>query len=132
MGGIQEQNRLIAYYTGGTSHAKHIEKDEDKLKIHNLEAQFPVISQPVCERCEHLCLWDQTKGMFGETVPLGVCMNCGTITKKPITFGEYLANGYDIPSFLGGKEKDDSIEARKLLNLLFNKGDVDGRDEILQ
>lgn len=126
MDNIQRQNQFIAYYTGGTTHAKHIANDADRLKILGVESQFPIISQPVCEKCEHLGLWDQTRGMFNEVIPLGVCLHCGTITKKPITFGEYLAAGYDVQAFLGGKEKDDAILARNILNMLFNKEGADG------
>ena len=126
MADIHAQNQFIAYYTGGTEHSKRAKNDEERLKIRGVEAQIPLITQPICEHCERLCYWDQERGMFGQVVPLGVCTECGGITRKPLTYGEYLANGYDIPSYLGGKEREDSLLARNILNMLFNTEERDG------
>lgn len=126
MSEIHRQNKFIAYYTGGTKHSERAKNDEERLKIRGVETQIPLISQPICEHCERLCLWDQERGMFGNIVHLGVCTECGGITKNPLTYGEYLANGYDIPSYITGKEKEDSLLARNILNMLFNKEGADG------
>ena len=126
MDNIQRQNRFIAYYMGGTKHAERAKNDEERLKIRGVETQIPLISQPICEHCERLCYWDQERGIFGQVVPLGVCVECGGITRKPLTYGEYLAAGYDIPPYLSGKEKEDSLLDRNILNMLFNKEGSDG------
>ena len=120
-----ETNKIIAKWVGGTVHAKRAENDGDRLKIAQVETQVELIKQPICERCERLGLWDKEIGIFGQLVPLCYCLECGTITKNPLTYGEYLANGYDIPAYMSDMERADSLMARKLLNLMFN---ADGKD----
>ena len=55
-----------------------------------IEKRFPLTKLPVCGACEKLAMWGN--GMQG------ICRSCGTITKNPITYSEYLASGYDIDS----------------------------------
>ena len=53
-----------------------------------IENRFPLTKLPVCGGCERLGFWG--KGMQG------ICKKCGTVTKNPVTYAEYLATGHDI------------------------------------
>lgn len=130
---ISKQNKLIAYYTGGTNHAKRAKNDVERLQIAKVESQFPLISQPICERCERIGLWDKEYSIFGTMTPLCQCLECGAITKNPLTFGEYLANGYDLPAHMSEANREIAIKARKTLNMIMNIDGKDGRnDEIFK
>lgn len=126
---ILNSNNFVKFYTGGTTHNRRLLTNNDIYKIAGVEVQVPIIKQPICEHCERICIWSKTTDMFGKTVPLGICTYCGTRTKNPLTYGEFLANGYDIPITVTGKEKEQSIVARKLLNIMLNTKGRNGVDE---
>ena len=119
------QNNFIKIFTGGTKHNRRLLTNNDIYKIHGVECHVPIIRQPICEHCERVVMWDWTTDMLGREVPLARCSYCGTITKNPMTYGEYLANGYDIPETMKGRDREQSIKARQLINMLFN---VEGRN----
>lgn len=129
---IRRSNNLIKIFTGGTSHNRRLLTNNDIMKIHDVEIQVPIISQPVCEHCERIVLWSHTRGKFGETIPLGICSYCGTITKNPMTYGEWLAAGHDIPIYITGRDRADSIRARQMLNAWLNVDGRDNRDEVFE
>lgn len=129
---IAKDNKILKMYTGGTNHNRRTLNEGDVYKISGIMQQVPLISQPICEHCERIGIWDWDIDMWGQLRPLCQCETCGTITKHPMTYGEYLANGYDIPITVVGKDREDSILARKLLNMLMNVDGKDGRDEILK
>ena len=125
---IKKSNLLVLEMTGGSAHTRRTLTKGDIYKIRDVEIAVPIVSQPVCERCERICMWDSTVDMWNQIIPIAYCDSCGTTTKKPMTYGEYLANGHDIPSHLTGKEREDSLEARRLINLMFNEEGRDGND----
>ena len=118
--GIRDHNNFVKFFTGGTNHNRRLLTNNDIYKIHGVEVHVPIIKQPICEHCERIVMWDWEKDMFGREVPLAVCSYCGTITKNPMTYGEYLANGYDIPANVVGKQREQSVMARQMLNHMFN------------
>jgi len=129
---IFEANKFIKFATGGTTHNRRLLSNDEMFKIRDVEIAVPIISQPVCEHCERLGLWHSERDMWGQIVPICYCEHCGTITKKPLTYGEYLANGYDIPANIVGRDREDSIKARQMLNAWFNVDGKDNRDEVFQ
>jgi hypothetical protein len=126
---ILDSNNFIKYYTGGTTHNRRLLTNNDIYKIAGVEVQVPIIKQPICEHCERICVWTKTKGTFGQVIPTGYCSYCGTMTKNPLTYGEFLANGYDIPAYVVGKDREQSIAARKLLNIMLNTKGRNGVDK---
>ena len=126
------ENNFIKIYTGGTNHNRRMMSEKDVYTIAGVMHEVPLISQPICEHCERLGIWDWDYDMWGKPRPLCQCETCGTITKHPMTYGEYLANGHDIPSTIVGKDREDSVLARKLLNMLLNVDGKDGRNELLE
>jgi hypothetical protein len=129
---IRKSNNLIKIFTGGTSHNRRLLTNNDIMTIHNVEVHVPIISQPICEHCERIVIWSQTRGTFGEVIPLGMCKYCGTITKNPMTYGEWLAAGHDIPNTVVGRDRADSIRARQMLNAWLNIEGKDNRDEVFE
>jgi len=85
---ISEHNRLIKVVFDGSKHLKHVLTNEIVRQMTIIEGRFPLTRLPVCGHCEKLGLW----GPDGA----GYCQSCGTITKHPITYSEYLASGYDV------------------------------------
>lgn len=88
----RQHNDLIIKCYQGNSHLKHILTQADIHKMAVIEEGFPLTKLPVCSHCEGLGLWH--KGRNGET--LGVCRKCGTYTKDPLTYSNYLAKNYDV------------------------------------
>ena len=127
-----KENNFIKIYTGGTKHNRRMMSEKDVFTIQGVMHQVPLIAQPICEHCERLGIWDWDIDMWGKPRPLCFCETCGTITKNPLTYGEYLANGYDIPSTITGRDREDSILARKILNMLLNVDGKDGRNDLLE
>lgn len=118
-------NRILKMTSGGTKHAKKVLTDEQIYTVCGISIKIPLISQPMCEHCENIGIWDWDKDMFGQEVVYCYCQKCGTLTKNPITYGEYMAMGYDLPDAITGREREEMLEAKKLLNLMFN---IEGRD----
>lgn len=88
MATISEHNQLLKVVLDGSKHLKHVLTNETVRTMTMLEGRYPLTRLPVCGHCEKLALW----GPGG----VGVCQTCGTITKRPVTYAEYLASGYDI------------------------------------
>jgi hypothetical protein len=125
---MKAQNKLIKVFTGGTAHNRRLLTNNDIYKIAGIERQVPIVKQPICEHCERVVIWDWEYDMFGREVPLAVCEYCGTITKNPMTYGEYLMNGYDIPATVTGAKRQQSEAARVLINMMFN---MKGRNGVI-
>ena len=92
MASEQEHNQLIKVLFDGNKHLKHVLSDEEIKQMTIIEGRFPLTKLPVCAHCEKLGLWH--KDSTGK--PIGYCRQCGTITKKPVTYSTYLAQGMDI------------------------------------
>lgn len=89
MATIQEHNnQIMKVILNGSDHLKHVLTDESIRRMTAIENRYPLTKLPVCPHCERLAMW----GEGG----CGICRKCGTITKRPITYAEYLAHGYDI------------------------------------
>lgn len=88
MGQYDKSNNLLKIILGSGNHLKHVLTNEMIAKMTVLEGRFPLTKLPVCGHCEKLAMW----GKDG----CGICPDCGTITTKPLTYAEYLADGYDI------------------------------------
>lgn len=87
MSTIAEHNQLIKICFNGNKHFKHVLKQDDIKNMTLIENRFPLTKLPVCGSCESLAYWCR-----GE----GYCKKCGTITKNPLTYSNYLGSGYDI------------------------------------
>ena len=88
MSTISEHNRLIKVVLDGSKHLKHVLTNDMVNKMTMIEGRFPLSRLPVCGGCEKLAMY----GPDGS----GYCQSCGTITKHPITYSEYLASGFDV------------------------------------
>ena len=87
---VSEHNSLMKIVFDGNKHLNHIMTSEQLKKSTLLEDRYPVTRMPVCGHCEKLAYWDKGGTAY--------CPDCGTYTKKPITYSSYLASGYDISS----------------------------------
>jgi hypothetical protein len=80
-----------------------------------VEGRCPIAKQPMCGWCERVALWG--RGADGSMV--AYCHVCGSTTSKPMTYSEYIANGYDIPEVERksprGKEL---LQVQKLLDIM--------------
>lgn len=85
---IGQHNQLIKICFDGSNHLKHVLSNEEIKNMTLLEERFPLTKLPVCGCCEKLAMWGKDM--------CGVCRSCGTITKNPMTYSNYLASGYDI------------------------------------
>lgn len=129
---LKAHNQLIKIYTGGTTHNRRLLTNEEMYKIQGIEYQVPIIKQPICEHCERVVMWDweiQNVGGRLVEIPLARCVHCGTITKNPLTYGEFLLNGYDMPSNMSPKQREQGRAARALINMMFN---MKGRNGIIE
>lgn len=89
MATIGKHNQLIKIMLGGSNkHLNHVLTDEAIKSMTLIESRYPITRLPVCEHCEKLGMWNKDG--------FGVCRACGTITKNPITYSQYLSMGYDI------------------------------------
>lgn len=77
----------------GNKSMRHVLTDEDIKKMTLTEGRFPFTRLPVCAHCEKLGLWSSDK-ITGEMI--GICKSCGTITKNPHTYSDYLSRNYDV------------------------------------
>lgn len=92
MASVQEHNNLITKCYEGNPHLKHVLTVEDINKMTMIEGRFPLTKLPVCSHCEKLGLWSKDSN----NEEIGICKYCGTITRKPMTYSEYLTKGYDV------------------------------------
>jgi len=73
---------------------KHVLDNDDIKKMCLIEGSYPFTKLPVCNGCEGLALWHRDE--FDNVV--GVCTKCHTVSKNPVTYSEYLLEGYDVDS----------------------------------
>ena len=88
MATIKQHNNLVKIQFGHSKYYKHVLTNGDVLRITNMENRFAISKMPVCAGCERLGLWHHGRTCY--------CKHCGTITKNPITFAEYMVAGYDL------------------------------------
>lgn len=86
----QHNNSLIKVILNGSKHLKHVLTSKEIVKMSLIEKSYPLSRLPVCGHCEKLAYW-HTGGQAW-------CPKCGTYTKKPFTYADYLACGFDIDS----------------------------------
>jgi len=86
-----QHNKLIIKCYEGNPHLKHVLTNTDINRIAMLEGRYPITKFPVCSHCERLGLWTQVDG-----IPSGYCEICGTYTRNPMTYSEYLSKGFDV------------------------------------
>jgi hypothetical protein len=86
-------NRLFKCINGDKSHFRHMLTNDTVRLMTMIEGRCSVAKQPMCGWCERVALWN--RGSDGR--PVAYCHVCGSTTSNPITYAEYLANGYDIP-----------------------------------
>lgn len=114
---VKDHNKIIYKCYDGNPHLKHVLTVDDINKMTMIEGRFPLTKLPVCSHCEKLGMWH--KDSLGRVV--GVCVSCGTYTKNPMTYSEYLATGYDVDktgdTFIRTLKKD--REQRKKNELLY-------------
>jgi NADH pyrophosphatase NudC (nudix superfamily) len=84
---VKEHNELIKIVFDGNKHLQHVMTSEQIKKMTMYEGRYPLTRMPVCGHCERLAYW------YNENA---YCPECGTVTKKPITYSSYLASGYDV------------------------------------
>lgn len=112
---VKEHNNLIYKCYEGNPHIKHILLNDDINRIAMIEGRFPLTKFPVCSHCESLGLWHTDKN----NKEVCVCTKCGTYTKNPMTYSEYLATGYDVDktgeTFRNTLKKDRDLRKRKEL-----------------
>ena len=105
---MNNHNNTIMKVFNDNKHLKHVLTNKMVDNMCRIENRFPLTKLPVCNNCERLALW------HGED---GYCDFCGTYSKKPMTYSEYLADGYDIDSsgttFRKLSEIQKSEEAKK-------------------
>ena len=129
----EKANIEVLNLMGDTPHAKRELTRGEVYKIKDMAYAQPIVVQPVCGHCERVCIWDlEEHPITLQIVPVGVCEVCGTRTKNPITFGEYIAQGHDIPAAITGNDRKACIEARKMINLMLNIRGRDGNDVEVQ
>lgn len=88
MASVLEHNQLIKICFDGSKHLKHVMTSEEIKKLSIIEGKYPMTRLPVCGSCEKLAYWHKNGTAY--------CPSCGTITKSPITYAQYLASGYDV------------------------------------
>ena len=81
-------NQLIKVVFDGSKHLKHVLSSDEIRQMTMIEGRFPLTKLPVCGHCERLAVWGKNMS--------GVCRHCGTITRVPITYSNYLSAGYDV------------------------------------
>lgn len=86
----QSNEQLIKVILDGSKHLKHVLDSKEIRKMSLIEKSYPLARLPVCGHCEKLAYWHHDGQSW--------CPKCGTYTKKPLTYGNYLAAGYDIDS----------------------------------
>ncbi len=107
MATIDKHNQIIKVNFGQGKHFQHVLTNKDIQRMTMLEGRYPVSRLPVCSGCERVAYW----GHGGQ----GVCPECGTITKDPITLSEYMAKGYDIDRTGLGRDTKDEMNNRDVI-----------------
>ena len=100
--------KLLKICYDGSKHLNHVLSDDEIKKMTMIESRYPLSKLPVCGHCERLAMW--YKGMTG------YCKHCGTITKRPITYSNYLASGYDVDAT--GQTAKNVLEQRSIVGNL--------------
>lgn len=90
---FRRENKLYKVINGSRSHYRHMLTDDTVRRMTMVENRCSVAKQPMCGFCERVALWN--RGPDGR--PVAYCHACGSTTLNPITYAEYLANGYDLP-----------------------------------
>ena len=106
-----QQVKDIIKLSYNNKHIKHILSDKKINEMTQLEQRYPLTRLPVCNHCEALGLWGFTKMQE----PAGYCQKCGTITVDPISYAEYLINGYDLASNMSAEKKEEIKVRRSLI-----------------
>ena len=88
MASIKDHNQLIKVVFDGNKHLNHVLDNDQIRKMTMIEDKYPMSRLPVCGGCERLGFWDRGGQAY--------CPSCGTYTKRPITYSQYLASGYDV------------------------------------
>ena len=91
---VQEHNQLMKVVFDGNKHLKHILTSDQIRKLTLLENRYPLTRMPVCGHCEKLAYWNKENAY---------CPSCGTYTKHPVTYSNYLAMGYDVETGIASK-----------------------------
>lgn len=88
MASVAEHNQLIKVCFDGSKHLNHVMSAEEIKNLAVIEDRYPLTRLPVCGHCERLGLWHHGGQAY--------CPSCGTYTRRPITYAQYLASGYDV------------------------------------
>ena len=107
MATIDQHNQIMKVNFGHSKHFKHILTNDDIRRMTVVEGRYPISRLPVCAGCEQVAYW----GHGGQ----GVCPDCGTITKNPITLSEYMVKGYDIDKTGYGRDTAPEMQVRDVL-----------------
>lgn len=104
-------NKNLIKIFNNNKHLKHVLTNKTINKMCNIENRFPLTKLPVCNSCESLALWHGDNAF---------CEQCGTLSKNPIQYSEYLVDGYDIDAtgatfrYLSEIEKTEEAKKRIL------------------
>jgi hypothetical protein len=93
-------NKLYKCITGGRNHSRHVMTNDLVNRMTMIEGRYPLTKLPMCEHCERAALWGHNE----RNEMVGVCTSCGTTTKNPLTYSEYLAQGHDLPEYVKNSE----------------------------
>lgn len=96
MATTQQHNKLIGVVFDGNKHLQKVLTNDAIKNMTVIENRYPLTKLPVCGHCENLAMWDK-----GGTAR---CPKCGWVTKTPITYSTYLAQGYDIDKGVTARE----------------------------
>ena len=88
-------------------HMKHILTNKRVEEMTMVQKVFPITGLPVCGHCEGLGFWGKVKVGNNMGTKTGTCWMCGTVTLNPVTYGEYLVAGYDLPDRMSFEEKEE-------------------------
>ena len=88
MASIKEHNQLLKVVFDGSKHLNHVLSSDEIKKMTMIESKYPLSRLPVCGHCEKLAYWHHGGQAY--------CPSCGTYTRQPITYANYLASGYDV------------------------------------
>ena len=91
---VQEHNQLMKVVFNGNKHLQHVLTSDQIMKLTMIENRYPLTRMPVCGHCEKLAYWNKESAY---------CPSCGTYTKSPVTYSNYLAMGYDVDNGIANK-----------------------------
>lgn len=90
---FKKTNRIYKCIAGETLHWRHFLTGPMVRRMTLIENRYPVTQLPMCGNCEKAAMWHHnTQGDM-----VGWCEECNTTTVNPITFSEYLVEGYNLP-----------------------------------